>query len=204
MYEKGVIHGRFQVLHNDHLFYLLEGKRRCSHLIIGITNPDPSMTRADAADAHRSSEESNPLTYYERYRLVRAAMRESGVPEEQFSIVPYPVNIPDLYRYYVPLDAVFFLTIYDEWGERKLQMFQNLGLNVEVMWRRTPATKGLSACDIRARMARGEEWESFVPRVVAELLKELDVPARIATGCSGLYFSSRCLSPLLGSNNPKS
>ncbi|MDH3346772.1 MAG: nicotinate-nucleotide adenylyltransferase [Desulfobulbaceae bacterium] len=185
MHKLGVIHGRFQVLHNDHIRYLLEGKRRCSHLIIGITNPDPSLTKTDAADTLRSSEQSNPLTYYERYRLVRAAMGESGVPEEQFSIVPYPINLPNIYCYYVPMDAVFFLTIYDEWGERKMQMFQDLGLKVEVMWRRTPATKGLSAGDIRARMAQGEEWESFVPSVVAEILKELDIPGRIAACSSG-------------------
>ena len=35
-----VIHGRFQGLHIGHMEYLLEGKKRCDFLYIGITNPD--------------------------------------------------------------------------------------------------------------------------------------------------------------------
>ena len=35
MRQTGVIHGRFQVLSNDHLCYLLAGKARCCHLIVG-------------------------------------------------------------------------------------------------------------------------------------------------------------------------
>jgi len=42
--ETGVIHGRFQVLHNDHLKYLMEGMALCDHLVVGITNPDPILT----------------------------------------------------------------------------------------------------------------------------------------------------------------
>lgn len=48
MIRTGVIHGRFQLLHNDHLKYLLAGKARCEHLVVGITNPDPCLTKADA------------------------------------------------------------------------------------------------------------------------------------------------------------
>ena len=51
MIEVGVIvseHGRFQVLHNDHFKYLMAGKAQCRHLVVGITNPDPTLTRRDA------------------------------------------------------------------------------------------------------------------------------------------------------------
>jgi D-arabinose 5-phosphate isomerase GutQ len=41
--DVGVIHGRFQILHNDHLKYLLAGKDLCRHLVIGITNPDSPL-----------------------------------------------------------------------------------------------------------------------------------------------------------------
>jgi nicotinamide-nucleotide adenylyltransferase len=127
MTETGVIHGRFQVLHNDHLTYLLAGKERCSHLVVGITNPDPTLTRDDPADPHRSLPGSNPLTYYERYLMVTSALIEAGLGFREFSVVPFPVNLPDLYRHYVPLDATFFLTIYDPWGEKKTGAFPVLG-----------------------------------------------------------------------------
>lgn len=179
-YETGVIHGRFQVLHRDHLRYLLAGRALCDHLVVGITNPDPTLTRDDRADPHRSRAEANPLTYYERYQLVRAALTEAGAPPDAFSVVPLPINFPDLFRYYVPLDAVFLLSITDEWGRQKLATFHSLGLRTHVLWDVSPQDKGLNSTEIRALMARGEPWEHLVPSSAAKLLRRWDIPARLA------------------------
>ena len=59
LHPLGFIHGRFQVLHNDHLAYLLAGKAQCEHLIIGVTNPDTASIRDEAADPDRSSLANN-------------------------------------------------------------------------------------------------------------------------------------------------
>ena len=75
--ETGVIHGRFQILHNDHLDYLLSGKALCRHLVVGITNPDPVLTKKEDSDPERDSAAANPLTYYERYLLVKTALTEA-------------------------------------------------------------------------------------------------------------------------------
>jgi len=56
--------------------------------------------------------------------MVGSALEEAGVSYREFSIVPFPINLPKLYKYYVPMDAVFFLSIYDEWGKKKLNMFK--------------------------------------------------------------------------------
>jgi nicotinamide-nucleotide adenylyltransferase len=175
----GVIHGRFQVVHNDHVRYLMAGKARCHHLVVGITNPDPTLTREDPADPHRSDPSANPLTYFERYLLVKAVLMEGGLGHRDFSIVPFPINFPELYGAYVPLDAVFFLTIFDSWGRRKLAQFQSLGLRTEVLWSRERGEKGISASDIRARMAAGEPWGDLVPKAVRALLEQWGVPQRV-------------------------
>lgn len=175
----GVIHGRFQVLHNDHLRYLLAGSERCGLLIIGITNPDPSHTRSDPADPRRSTQAANPLTYFERALLITHVLREAGVPPAQFLTVPFPINLPELYRYYVPLDAVFFLTVYDEWGHRKLRLLKELGLRTEVLWERPPEQKGLSAAYVRRLMTDGQPWHHLVPPACAQLLEEWNVPRRL-------------------------
>lgn len=179
MTETGVIHGRFQVLHHDHLRYLLAGKARCRHLVVGITNPDPSLIRNDMADSHRNRPSANPLTYFERYTMVRSALVEAGLPLSDFSLVPFPINLPDLYRYYVPLQATFYLTIYDQWGRRKLEQFQALGLKTEILWKKSPDEKGLSASDVRKRMAAGEPWEDLVPRSTRLLMKKWGIPDRL-------------------------
>ncbi|MFX1258813.1 MAG: adenylyltransferase/cytidyltransferase family protein [Promethearchaeota archaeon] len=178
-YKVGVIHGRFQILHNDHIKYLLAGKQMCKHLVVGITNPDPSLTRDSEVNPHRSTPIANPLTYYERYVMVQAVLLEQGLQFSEFSIVPFPINLPELIKYYVPIDAIFFLTIYDDWGRQKKQFFESLGLNIHVLWEVTLKNKGISSSDIREAMIQGKQWEQFVPISVVQLIKDWDIIKRL-------------------------
>ena len=178
-YYTGVIHGRFQVLHNDHMKYLLAGKQFCKHLIVGITNPDPSLTRISEANPHRSTPIANPLTYYERYVMVQAALFEQGLKFSEFSIVPFPINVPELIKNYVPMDAVFFLTIYDDWGIQKKIYFRSLGLKIHILWEVPLEKKGLSSIDIRTAMIKGEKWEHYMPSSVVKLMKEWNIAQRL-------------------------
>ncbi|MFX1502036.1 MAG: nicotinate-nucleotide adenylyltransferase [Promethearchaeota archaeon] len=178
-YEVGVIHGRFQVLHNDHIKYLLAGKTLCKYLVVGITNPDPSLTKDSNANPHRSTPIANPLTYYERYIMVQAALLEQGLEFLEFSIVPFPINLPELIKYYVPMDAIFFLTIYDDWGRQKKQFLESLGLNIHVLWEVKLEDKGLSSSDIREAMIKGKAWEHFLPASVVRLMKDWDIVNRL-------------------------
>jgi nicotinamide-nucleotide adenylyltransferase len=180
MAETGVVHGRFQPFHLDHLKYVLAAKEKCRSLVIGITNPDPSLTKADAADLYRSSSEANPLTYFERYSIIRAVLSDAGVDQAEFSIVPFPVNFPELYRFYVPLDAVFYLTIYDDWGKRKLNLFQSSGLRVEVLWEKPAALKGIEAKEVRKLMANGGPWEQLVPPAAVAVINAMGIAARLS------------------------
>ena len=178
-YEIGVIHGRFQVLHNDHIKYLMAGKELCQYLVVGITNPDPSLTRDSDANPHRSTPLANPLTYYERYLMTQAALQEQGLRLKEFSIVPFPINVPELIKYYVPLDAIFFLTIYDDWGRQKKDYFQSLGLKIHVLWEVPLEQKGLSSSDIRDLMRKDEKWEYLVPKSVTKLMKRWNIAERL-------------------------
>ncbi len=177
--ETGVIHGRFQILHNDHIKYLMAGKQLCHHLVVGITNPDPLLTRKESVDPKRGNPFFNPLTYYERYTIVNVALQAEGLTSREFSVVPFPINLPELYKYYVPMDALFFLTIYDEWGKKKLKYFQSLGLGTQVLWEVPPEKKGISAGTIRELMIHDEPWEHMVPPVVTDLIKKWHIKDRL-------------------------
>ncbi len=179
MVDLGVIHGRFQVLHNDHLAYLLAGKARCRHLIVGITNPDPVHTRTESADPSRSDPLANPLTYYERLVMVRAVLTGAGVGLDEFTIVPFPIGSPELYETYLPAEATYFLTIYDSWGREKLGRFQRLGLKTEVLWEKNAEEKGIEASDVRRRLLQDEEWVSLVPNSTKELIEQWDITGRL-------------------------
>ena len=159
--------------------YLLAGKNRCKHLVVGITNPDPLLTKFDETDKARSSREANPLTYFERYSIVKLALKEAGVSENNFSIVPFPINYPELYAYYVSLNASFYLTIYDPWGEKKLHMFKSLGLTTEILWQKNITQKRISGKDVRRRIVEDGEWTHLVPKTTAEYIKTNNIRNRL-------------------------
>jgi nicotinamide-nucleotide adenylyltransferase len=148
-------------------------------MIISNINPDPSLTRDSDANPHRSTSIANPLTYFERYLMIQAALLEQGMSLSEFSIVPLPINVPDLIKYYVPLDAIFFLTIYDEWGQQKKKYFEDLGLKIHILWEVPLEKKGLSSSDIRESMIKDRNWEQFVPSSVTKLMKEWNVTQRL-------------------------
>lgn len=180
MIDVGVIHGRFQVLHNDHLKYLLAGKEKCKRLIIGICNPDSLLTKFTASNPHRSKISSNPLTYYEREECIRLAMIEAGIRESQFTVVPFPINHPEMLYNFVPMDATFFMTIYDKWGEEKYDILHNhLKLNVQVLWHTTIDNKGISSSDIRMAIANNQEWKEKVPNSVYQYIIDNNLDCRI-------------------------
>ncbi len=112
--------------------------------------------------------------------MLRETLLEAGLAYQDFSLVPLPINFPELYRYYVPLDATFFLTIYDEWGERKLAMFTSLGLKVDILWHRPESGKGLTATALRRMMGQNQPWEHLVPPAVARLVRDLGLQERLS------------------------
>ena len=124
MKDIGVVNGRFQVLNLKHMEYILAAKMRCQKLFIGLTNPDTLHTRDSVNDENRSAKSANPLTYYERYEMIRGAMREFKVPDSEYDILPFPINCPEYILQYVPKDATFYLGICDEWDEEKYKILR--------------------------------------------------------------------------------
>lgn len=184
----GFIHGRFQVLHNDHLKYLLAGKALCDHLVVGVSNPDIHTTADESTDPNRSRLENNPLTFDERSRMIRLALTEAGLDSEEFSIVPFPISKPDVLGDFAPPDAVYYLTIYDEWGREKKQRLESLGLTTHVMWERPLAEKGITGTQVRRAIREGREWADLVPPAVAAKVVEWNLQkrfARLSDGASG-------------------
>lgn len=175
MFKTGVIHGRFQILHNDHMRYLLAGLEKCEHLVIGITNPDPTHIKFETSDPKRSEKLANPLSYFQRYQLIHLAFEELNIPKSRFSVVPFPINFPELYKFYVPLDAVFFLSIYDDWGREKLNRFKALKLETNVLWEVTPEQKGISASNLRNSILLDNNWQKYLPESVLKKLLEWDI-----------------------------
>ncbi len=178
-HKTGVVHGRFQPFHNDPLRFILEGFNKVDMMYVGITNPDPSLTAEDVSDVNRSKDISNPCTYYERKDMIVNSLLENNIERSRFMVVPFPINFPHLWKYYVPEDAIYFLTIYDEWGEEKYQKLISKALKVDVLWRKPEAEKGITASEIRHKIALNEEWKHLVPAATARSIEKFGIDKRI-------------------------
>ena len=177
MVDIGAVCGRFQIFHLDHLQYVLAAKERCRHLIVGITSPDRSVAPAEAADPNRGLDEANPCTYYERMKMVEAALLEVGVSREEFDIVPFPIGKPELIRYYIPDGTTIFVTILDQWGHCKTDRLRDFGYPVEVLWERND--KIISSSMIRKCIREDRDWSEFVPSATDKYLKDQKIDQRI-------------------------
>jgi nicotinamide mononucleotide adenylyltransferase len=175
----GAIHGRFQPFHLDHMNYIISGLKMVDFMYIGITNPDPTLTKTDSTDTNRSLSSSNPCTYYERLLMAQGALFDYGYKPDQFCIVPFPINIPDLWQYYVPPKATYFVSIYDEWGEKKLSLFQSNGLKTDILYRKSLEDKGICGSEVRLRIAQNNNWEELLPQSTIQVIKEFNIQERI-------------------------
>ncbi len=175
----GVVHGRFQVLHNDHMKYILAAKERCDYLVVGITNPYPSMTKENSKDSHRHLASANPLNFFDRSVMIREALLEAGLELSEFSIVPFPINIPERITNYVPQDAKYYLTVYDEWGLEKMSILKSCGLDTEVLWERPESEKQIIGSYVRQLIREEGDWKSLVPASVAKMIEEQGLGEKI-------------------------
>ena len=169
----GIVLGRFQPIHLGHAEYLTVAKGHCDRLVIGITNPDLRGLGVTPEDPARSEQSNNPFTYYQRYTMVEASCLDDGWVSEDFDIVPAPINQLDALPQYLPPsdESTFFVTIYDQWGEAKKKKLEDLGFQVEILWRRTMDQRLTSGTAIRSEIRAGSStWKEYVSPSVAKLL----------------------------------
>ena len=167
----GMIHGRFQPFHDGHWEYLALAAERCERLIVGITNPDPTQIVEEPTSDHRHTEESNPYSYFDRMMMIRAAVAASEIELDRVIFTPFPINLPERWRHYIPSDVVHYLRVFSPWEQAKVDRLRDHGYEVEVL---TPGVaKQIEATDIRAAIRNGDEWQSMVPAAVANYLTAL-------------------------------
>lgn len=179
MIEKGIVYGRFQIMHLKHMEYILAAKMRCKKLYIGITFPDDMYVSEEDGVNYRTKKSANPMTYIERMEMIEEALLEFGVPREGFEIIPFPIERPYYLPQYLPSGATCFMSICDEWTEKNERLFQHLEIPTNVLWRRSEAEKGVSGTVIRQRILAGEPWEDLVPKSVASYVIRHGIDHRI-------------------------
>ena len=167
-YRYGMIHGRFQPFHLEHLRYFRLAWEQSEQVIVGITNPDPSTIVADELSEHRHLPEENPLTFIERLMMIQETLRDEGYPLERIFIVPMPIHHPDRWRYYIPQDTVLFVVVYSPWEKQKAERLRKAGFDVVIV---DSLKKEISGQQVRSLLRSNGNWETLVPPAVARFFK---------------------------------
>jgi len=160
--------GRFQPYHLGHHEVVKNLLREVDELIIGI------------GSAQESHSLENPFTAGERVlmidRAVEEAKRELGI-EKKVYIIP----LEDIYRNSLWVAHVCsmvppFDVVYTN-NPLVYRLFKEAGFRVlhTKMYNRSE----YQGTEIRRKMLEGEDWEKFVPKSVAEIIKEIDGIGRL-------------------------
>lgn len=166
--------GRFQPVHDQHLELFALGLAAHDHLVVAVTNPDPGARHVASTSAHRHTDEANPFTYFERTRLLAAALAGAGMADRA-TVVPFDLTRPEVWPDYVPRRAVQYVRAFSAWESDKARRLADGGYEVVVV-EGDPATK-LDAATIRARFGDGadgaESWVPLVPPATVPVLSAL-------------------------------
>ena len=143
-----------------------------SNISLGVFRDARLQMRAKlSAQTERSADEYAAVMY--------DLLRINGVAREEFDIVPFPVNCPELLFNYVPREARFYMTLYDQWSLEKKAMLEGLGCDVEVMWQRTDAERLTSGTEVRDLIRAGKPWQHLVPPFVYEYMTSRGIDRRL-------------------------
>lgn len=177
-YPIGAVCGRFQPFHFGHLEYLLEAKKHCNFLYVGITQFNIDQLADSPLDTHRQDPASNPLNYFERHEMITNVLLEAGLDMSQFNVNPFPLDEPRSLKYFLPSTVPIFTTICDEWNISKISMLEELGYKVKVLF--TREDKKYNGVTIRHLIREGDDkWKEMLPSASIQAVERYKIRERL-------------------------
>jgi nicotinamide-nucleotide adenylyltransferase len=150
-----LILGRFQPLHRGHMKVIGDAYAEDKALVIAI------------GSAQKSDESNNPFSGEERQAMLENALKAEKIRARL-------VLVPDIAadKTYVSHVERFIrgrpdrIITENTWT---IALFRKEGYDVHI----TPRYFGISATEVRRRMACGERWTDMVPKEVADVIKRV-------------------------------
>jgi nicotinamide-nucleotide adenylyltransferase len=163
--RRGVFVGRFQPFHKGHLGAIKNILGKVEELVIIVGSSQYS---------HRVD---NPFTAGERVTMVRRALKDEGIQLSRIWIIP----VPDVHQHMLWVSQIVgycpkFDVVYAN-EPLTCRLFLEAGYKVEKL---PPIKRDVYlATEIRKRMLTGADWEKFVPKSVADYIKEIEGDVRL-------------------------
>ena len=179
MRQEGCIHGRFQPFHNEHLEYLVAAMTHVDYLWIGITNPDIELFETKSKIDNRQSKLANPLTYYERVKLISSVLQSENIPCHKYGFMPFPIETPQRIHQFIPRSVICYTTIREEWNFKKIDRLKAEGFEVVSLWTNL-SDKTISSTKIRELILReNDDWRSMLKESAVKYLLEINIYSRL-------------------------
>ena len=164
-FKRGLFIGRFQPFHLGHLGAIRTALEHVEELIIVV------------GSAEYSHSDKNPFTAGERVEMIRAALKEANIDPSKYLIIPIrDVHIHATWVPFIVSQTPKFDVIFTNEALTS-RLFKEREYRVE----RIPFLQrnDYSSTEIRKRILNGKNWESLVPKSVAELLVRIHGIERI-------------------------
>lgn len=157
--------GRFQPVHNGHVFALKKIISKEAHLYIMI------------GSAQAANTPENPFSTGERIQMLNAVLRDMDIDCAKFTIIPVPdihnfrMWVDYLKQYIPPFSKIYTGSVITS------RLFTEKKIPVEKIPLHRRET--LSGVEIRRRMIQGEEWKELVPKGVADIILKINGIQRV-------------------------
>jgi nicotinamide-nucleotide adenylyltransferase len=164
-WDAGLYVGRFQPVHKGHIHAIKYAFSRVKELVIGI------------GSAQYSHEMKNPFTAGERFRMIRLALDENRVKRDHYTIIPlqdtrtHSIWVAQVMAYTPKFNVIFTN------DSLTSGLFREANFPVENI----PylSRTNYNATSIRNRILEGQPWETYVPKTVVAMIKDLGGVERI-------------------------
>lgn len=167
-----VFPGRFQPFHNGHAAGLAHAVSLYDRVVVAISN------------AHISHIDHDPFTGGERYEMIDEYAQSHSI-HDRVRIIPVPVDDePTSWAATIRAISPAFDHLYSR-SAWTASLFEYWGIP------NTPTLVSgslVSASEVRARMAAGQDWQSLVPSAVAAVIERFDGASRLSALAVGRNF----------------
>lgn len=159
-YKTGLVIGRFQPVHNGHVYLIKKALEVCEKIIIGIGSSN-------------ISDKNNPWSYEKRLEMLNKFIKNKGLENKVLQIFPSP-DIPDDNTWFedtVKKAGKFDIVIGNNDWVREIFEKHNFRTFTVNHYRR----EELEGYKIRELMRKKKKWKDRVPDYIAALIKIEDL-----------------------------
>lgn len=177
--DVGMVHGRFQPFHHEHLEYILCGINRSNMCYIGITQPDIENLSETCGAAHRAQELGNPFSFEQRKMMIEITLHRLGIPDDCYKVIGIDIDNIDSSLKKLNSQApdkgpVQIMKIFSDWEKYKKSKFIENGYDVVEICEshKEFSSKNITGTLVRELINTKRNWEDYVPIGTSRVVKE--------------------------------